>query len=159
MAQGDLLLHPTKGANPRLTSCRACGKDVGVALLGAHDKVWACSRCNQRYIGKPQFGKCQKCGGYGQELRPIKTIGEHEKLPIELCNDCEKLEEEKVSIVKAGGILFKCADCGSEGAIRASAPLAGRVREQLGVAPPKPCGVEFSKADCPACGPNKVEST
>ena len=80
------------------------------------------------------------------------AIGEHEKVSSGgLCDPCAKLQEEQKAIVEAGGILFKCRDCGSAGAIRVSASICADVRANLDIPAPEPCGVEFDKTNCPAC--------
>jgi len=148
---GDLLLHQTKGVNPKLTICAWCGKDVSVALLGAHEGVYECRQCKRTHIGgRP---KSCPCGArdYGNFVK-TRNIGEYEKLNIgELCDDCSKKKEEHDRVVAEGGIYWKCAECHSAGVIKADAPLSKDVREQMGIQPPKPCGIEFDKAHCPVC--------
>ena len=80
------------------------------------------------------------------------AIEEHEKVSTGgLCDPCAKLQEEQKTIVDAGGIYFKCRDCGSEGAIRKTASICADVRAKLDIPAPEPCGVEFDKTNCPAC--------
>lgn len=142
-----LTLHKEKGVNPRMTTCRQCGKDVGLVLLGVQDFCTTCPRCDVKLIGG---GKCPHCNEYGTDRKPI---GEHEKIPIEICNDCKKKNEECDEVVKSGGIYWRCVDCGSAGALKACSELAQAVREKLNILAPDPCGIEFSKeCNCPVCG-------
>lgn len=155
---GSIQLHSEKGLNPRLTICRNCGKDVGVALLGSSEKIYKCTSCGARSLGgRPRKGShlnrreecpsCKAVGTYDFE----RNIEDHEKLPIELCNDCQKNLEAVAEEVKRGGIHWKCKDCGSAGAIKAGHPLAEAVRAHAKIAAPDPVGVEFNKTDCPLC--------
>lgn len=147
----EIRLHPEKGVNPRLTVCRACGKDVGLVLLGAHDYVTTCPSCNKKLIGG---GKCPKCHVMG--VNKVRLPGGL-SLPIELCDDCQKKHEETVAAVKDGGIFWRCTDCGSEGAIRKNAPLAQEVRTKMGIEPPGLCGIEFNKNErCPVCSKDAI---
>lgn len=141
-----LRLHPDKGVNPRISCCKQCGKDVGVIMLGAHDYMTRCPACEITLIG---LRKCPQCNSRGVDEAPIE---EHIKLPVELCDDCDKMNAEHRAIVEAGGVGWRCSDCGSEGVIRAESELAKEVRKKLKVEPPKACGVEFNKEEgCPVC--------
>lgn len=146
----SLPLHPEKGVNPRVTCCRNCGKDVGVVLLGAHDGIYKCSDCGQMFIGPPD--RRHPCKINHHSIQRTGKVEEHEKLPIEVCEECMQKEKECDQVVKEGGVYWKCEDCGSGGAIKASAPLAQAVRKQMNIDPPNPVGVTFTKDDCPSCG-------
>ncbi len=151
-----LPLHPQKGVNPRLSCCMDCGKEVGVILLGVHDNVWTCKHCHKAHI---QAGHPFECKGCGQrnplEQWELRKVGEQERLPIELCDECKtKREAARVVVEERGGIYWRCSDCGAAGAIQPTAPLVALVRKQLGI-PTGPCGVEFSREDCPCCGEQK----
>lgn len=161
----SLRLHKTKGVNPRLTCCRNCGKDVGVALLGASESVFKCSRCDMKSIGgRPRKNRpghlgerqCPGCGAHDSYVRD-GVVGEYDKIPDGLCTECEETEAACAEVVREGGIFWKCSKCGSAGAIRASAPLAAMVREQMDIAAPDPVGVDFEgDSNCPVC--SKEES-
>lgn len=160
-------LDREKGVNPRVTICVDCGKDVGVALLGRHDGLYKCRDCGGLSVGgKPHknrpghlgFSECPKCGAH-DSYEWVGKIPEHEKLPIERCDECAAKQKAADDEVKAGGVYWKCEDCQSRGAIRAEAPLSKAVREKTGISPPDPVGVQFSKDhDCPACGPSAAEN-
>ena len=120
-----------------MTYCEVCGKPSGVALLGAHDSKYECRSCNLTIFGGRRDSVCPRCKN--KNLERIGNIGDNEQIPGGLCSDCE--EHRKVAA--AGGILFRCCECHTRGAIRASSKLAQDVRAQLGVKPPKLCGLEF----------------
>jgi hypothetical protein len=145
----NLMLHKEKGVNPRLTCCRNCGKDVGVALLGINEGIYECNICKVNHIGYPSGGRCPKCA---TSVTKTGTVGEHDKLPIELCDDCEAKEKASADAVRDGGIYWKCSKCHSSGAILKRAPLAQMVREQMNIAAPNPCGIDFEGGiNCPVC--------
>lgn len=148
----SIRLHREKGLNPHMTVCPRCGKDGdSIVLLGATDKIHTCPKCGLRHVGRPDDGECQGCGaGFARERWKTRTIEDYERLPVR-CKACDDELAEWESVVKAGGVYFRCADCKTEGVIRAESEMAKAAREQLGVPPPKPCGVQFTKADCPLC--------
>jgi hypothetical protein len=122
---------------------------VGIALLGAHDGVHQCRNCKRNHIG----GRPKKCECGAQDYScfvKTRTLDDYEKLACEVCDECKKEQEMLRAEVAAGGIYWKCSDCRQNGVIKASAELSGMVRKQLKVDAPDPCGVEFSKKDCPA---------
>jgi len=85
----------------------------------------------------PRLTFCPNCGGEGPD---IVLLGSRER---------------KVTCDKCGCVNYgssRAGKCGSEGAIKANASLAKEVRKQLGIEPPKPCGVELES--CPACEEN-----
>lgn len=174
---GSITLHPKLGLNVHMTVCpRCCQNGDELVLLGIHNRVYECaaSDCKARTLGKKEK-KCPGCG-YETERVFVREIGEHERVSGSVCGACQKELKEHQDVVEAGGIVFKCADCKAEGVIKASAPLAKMVREthqkQGGKGLVKGwftepihtkgndhvyvgCGVEFTKADCPQCGPKE----
>lgn len=152
----SITLSKDRGVNPRMTICVRCGKDTPtLALLGDGDYLHVCRSCNKTVLGKKGSRKCPACGAHALSME--RRLDEYEKIPMGLCDECEAKDKEMHDVVKRGGVYWKCADCGSSGAIRAEAPLAKVVREQSGIKIPNPVGVEFSKNDCPVCGPSPVE--
>lgn len=155
----ELKLHPEKGVNPRLMSCTACGKEYGVVLLGAHDGTCKCQDCGKRTIGS--HTKCAACGS--RNVKDAGTLDEFSPVAGGLCLECEELakkeHEEQAAVVAAGGIYFRCTDCGARGAIKSTSPICKLVREHTKIAAPTPVGIEFTKVDCPECSPNKEEET
>lgn len=151
-------LHSEKGVNPRVTQCRLCNKTVGIVLLGSQNHKYTCPECKTLHYGLPDRGKsgqreCQECKNRFRSDWKTEEIPDNESLPIEICDECQKKEEEVCNAVKAGGIFWRCKDCRSTGAIKAKSPLAKAVRKKMGIKPPEPCGIEFSKDDyCPVCG-------
>lgn len=146
----DLVLHPTKGLNPKLTFCPRCHSDgPELILVGVHDKVYKCEDCKTAHIGRPPQGRCQNCKSYAVHFE--RNLGELERLPGDLCETCKKeLAVFKAEVVK-GGVYWRCKDCAQNGVIKTSAPLAAQVRAQMHIEVPQECGVEFDARDCPAC--------
>jgi hypothetical protein len=146
-------LHPEKGVNPKLTYCPRCGgPGRELILIGADEGVYKCSSCEITVFGYGH-GTCPSCKK-SHVLKRERMIGEHEKLPGGLCEACEKEEAEHKVVVEAGGVYFRCADCGVAGVIKGTSQFAIHARKQLKVEAPKPCGIEFTKKEgCPKCGP------
>ena len=69
----SLRLHRTEGVNPRMTACGRCGKDVGVALIGALDKKFICGSCNTVSYGSRH---CIPCDGHTPRYDSSPTMGE-----------------------------------------------------------------------------------
>ena len=144
----SIRLHKEKFLNPHLTFCPRCGGDgPDLLLLGAVDKVYRCLKCGMLHIGYPKGKICQKCSG---DVEFERKLDDHERLPGNWCDACEKEAKEHEEIVDAGGIYFKCADCKVEGVLKPS-EYTELVRKQIGVEAPKPCGIEYTKGDCPVC--------
>jgi len=145
-----ITLSKKHGVNPKMTYCPNCKEDANeLILVGAHDSIYYCHHCKINLIGS---SKCPRCNSYGEFQR---KIGEYEKLPAsQPCDKCKEVLKEQDRIVAEGGILFMCTKCGSRGAIRKNNPICQDVRKQLGVEPPKKCGVEFN--ECPACEGKEV---
>ncbi len=144
----SIKLHKTKGLNPKLTYCPRCGEDGDeLILLGATDRIYKCTYCGMRSIGK-RLSKCPECGR--NSWHKVGTVGEYDKLPSShLCAKCEKELAEHKAIVDAGGIYWKCKDCRAEGVIK-TGRYADSIREHLHISS-GPCGVEFDKDNCPSC--------
>lgn len=155
---GSIRLHPTLGVNPRVMKCEKCGKDYGVAMLGMSNIVWSCNSCGSKTLAggaEPVSQPCQKCGG--RSYKRERTLGDHEMLVSGFCDDCIKEQDEHRSIVQAGGLYFRCSDCHAGGVIKDS-EFTREVRSKMNKPAPELFGIEFSKKDCPACGPKPAES-
>jgi hypothetical protein len=138
-------LHPTKGVNPRLTCCEQCGGEMNdLILLGTRDYYTTCAICDVKLIGG---GKCPKCQRPGINKTPLPPG----PLPSGVCASCQEKNKQCEEMVVAGGIYWKCGDCGSMGAVSGDSELSKRVRAQMGIEPPQACGVEFDKDTCPTC--------
>lgn len=168
---GSIRLHKDKGVNPKMTFCRRCGKDANeLILVGADEGKYKCDSCVTTIFG---YGKgiCPKCGHKG--LNRVGKIGEHERLPAtQFCDECKDETAEHQKVVEAGGVHFRCKDCGAEGVVKAGTSFAVQVRQTHQDQDPnlqegwytKPihtkgndlvyiaCGVEMSKGTgCPQC--------
>lgn len=141
------------GLNAALTVCKRCGKDTNeIALLGKAFE-YECGFCHKLALGRPQ-GACPHCN-HSDWIRKGEFDGRNKKVLGGLCSECLALEELTAEMVKEGGIYWKCDDCHCEGAIGKEHSLSKMVREYAGIAAPDPCGVEFTKKDCPSCGPQE----
>jgi rubrerythrin len=149
MGSKGLEIHPEKGVNPRMNVCEGCGKDIGVALIGAKENKFACKTCGTIHLSKGRPRKCRVCGPSKFEAKG--PLGEHEKIPMGLCEACDKNEREIQETIEKGGIHWRCEDCGSAGAIKEHHPLSAKVRMQTGIKAPDPVGISFNKEDCPLC--------
>ena len=145
----DLELHPQKGLNPHMTYCPRCGEDAEeIILLGANDNLYRCG-CGKSYVGKSSI-VCKSCR---TRMKFERQIRESEKLPAsDICNKCKDADKAVRKEVERGGIYWHCVDCGAAGAIKAEHPMSASVRKHMKISAPKPCGVEFTKKECPMCG-------
>lgn len=146
-----ITLHPTKGVNPKRVSCTQCGGETNELLLvGNRDYFTICPKCNTRLIGG---GKCPQCREAGVNRTMLPS-----RIPAGICDACQAKNKECEEVVAAGGIHWRCSDCGSAGAIRGTSELAQAVRKQMGIELPAPCGIEFSKeGQCPVCSADAVK--
>lgn len=123
MKNDYIILDEEKGVNSRMTVCERCGKNLGVILPGKDDYVGHCSECNSYTIGVSERGdRCAKCNSRLDVER--RKLGDYEKIPCGLCDKCEKELKDSHDAVKklidAGGIHFKCLECGGIGALAKS---------------------------------------
>jgi predicted RNA-binding Zn-ribbon protein involved in translation (DUF1610 family) len=151
-----ITLHPQLGVNPHLMSCPRCGGNTnGLMLIGDRTTIRECDSCGVRIYGHRPSEPCPKCGQ--RSSTAVGKIGEHKKLvDCQPCDGCQAELKEHRRAVEAGGVYFKCADCGVTGVIKGTSPLAKAARKQMKIPKPGLMGVEFTKVDCPACGPDKV---
>jgi ribosomal protein L37AE/L43A len=119
MKEPVIKLHPTKGLNPRMAACQRCGKEYGVALMGAVD------------------------------FPEGKTVYQG------LCEECDDEMKRFRRIVEEGGVYWKCEHCNRNGVLMPQADLAKAVRLNMKINPPEPCGVQFTRDNCPACSNGK----
>jgi hypothetical protein len=149
---GSIALHPKLGLNPHMTVCPRCGKDgPEILLLGIVNSIYFCRGCDIKFVGH----KCPKCGTTCG-LEKVRALEESERLRGSVCDSCREKQASAAAAVEDGGVYWRCADCKSEGAIRKN-DFTERVRlvHGKGTRYEGPCGVEFTRKDCPACGPDK----
>jgi hypothetical protein len=64
-----------------------------------------------------------------------------------VCEKCTNELSEWADMVKAGGVYFKCQECGANGIVHAGTELAEQVRESQKIAAPAPVGMEFAACE------------
>lgn len=148
-----MLLHKEKGLNPKMTYCPRCRKETDeIVLLGNRNNVLTCPWCGTRNYGSTTKDSCGACKNSLQSAE-VKEIGEFERVPGSLCDECQQELKEFDEEVKKGGIYWRCK-CGAMGVIKASSEYAQEVRREAGIPAPSPIGVDLT--DCWAC--RKAES-
>lgn len=138
----SITLHPTLGVNPHMTVYTKCGKDIGIAMIGTRTAILQCNQCGRKTIGHRQHEPCPECKSTFNFTK-LGEVGEHDKLPGGLCDDCAKEAKEFAEIVSKGGVYFRCANCNATGVIKGHTKLAKAVRKAHKLPAPAPCGIEF----------------
>ena len=157
-SKGDRPPKPSK--NPYVVVCARCGKPTGEVVLPGKVSHYSCSGCgNTNILLQRTSGGCPNCKAFGTLTRIKGDVQIPENVNMgTVCVSCREQIEKHKADVAAGGIYWECKDCNSMGVITADAELAKIWRKRVGIPPPDPCGIQFSKEDaCPACGPSKEE--
>jgi hypothetical protein len=144
--EGSILLHPTKGVNPRLCFCPHCMRDGDIIMLGAREYGGRCPSCNMLHIGirnEPET-KCTSCGHQGLQIMPIP---DEARIPV-ICDECRAGLQKAKELLDAGGCEWRCEDCNRSGIIEHTHPIAEALRKSH---PPGQRGVILTKAECPFC--------
>jgi DNA-directed RNA polymerase subunit RPC12/RpoP len=153
-------LSQKRGVNPHLTFCPRChGEANELVLTGSHHQHKCNGTCDTTYFGLPKnragqtTRECQRPGCFGH-LVDQGEIPSETKLPAsQPCDACKAEIKTFDAEIERGGIPIRCKDCGMRGVIKAEHELAKKVRAQNDG---KVMGLEFSKTDCPKCGPQEV---
>lgn len=154
MSRGmSIRLHKEKGLNPRLGICPNCGKENGeIALLGSQNTKYRCGKCGATTVGGSRSpARCSVCKTTKGTMTKLGELEDSEKIVGGLCKACEEKQKSVNEEVRRGGVFWRCADCHSEGALKAEHPFSRAVREAHKLTNGEPCGVEFTKKDCPLC--------
>ncbi len=151
---GSIRLHEKLGVNPKLIKCLNCNDDTGTLALIGTATVKECVSCKKAWCPDSKLRHSPCCDA------DLKVVPQGESIYTgEICDNCKKAAEGEraahKALVVAGGIYWRCADCHQSGVIRASSKFAADIRAIHGIEPPGECGVEFTKADCPICGPKE----
>lgn len=144
----DIYLHEKLGLNARLTICARCGGDGDELVLLGRDNYKLVCGCGAVMYGGKRADNCGSCGN-SLQYAERKELGEFEKIPtMTPCRKCaeeiRKEKEEHRKVVEAGGVYFRCVECGQQGVVKES-EFAAAVREAHGIPAPGLCGVEFVK--------------
>jgi hypothetical protein len=140
-----MLLHPTKGANPHFASCIMCGEKTGaIVLVGARERKYKCKTCEAVSFD------AEKCGYCGSDAEYIGIVQDNELIPAGFCSPCEERRKLEESIVKDGGVYYRCLACKFGGVIPPS-KFATELRGMAGVLTPQLLAVELDSTNCPRC--------
>ena len=117
MKDGHVILHEDYGINSHLTLCQSCGETGDILLLGHRNLEIACGNCSLKIYGYTKKSLNHICPRCKSRDLTSREIGEYEKLECGLCAKCEKEASNVDSILKDGGVLFKCTECNREGVL------------------------------------------
>ncbi|MBE9572120.1 MAG: hypothetical protein IMF11_15945 [Proteobacteria bacterium] len=145
----DVIVSKTHGMNISLAKCTRCGSPTGELLLLGKTNEYKCLACGSVIFGNSPRN-CPDCNSPNVAL--IERDAKAPKfLSHGLCDTCKEEMENFRAAVRQGGIFWRCKDCGSEGVIKPGRFLALMARCKMGIVAPKPCGIEFTRDECPVC--------
>lgn len=139
------------GVNPTMALCERCGKETGELLLLGRCNEYACRECGAKTYGRlKKDAKCSQCGSF-----TLYMTGQDVEAPMHLkhgvCEECRDRDEEHATMVRQGGVYWRCETCGSTGVVRPGSGLALVTRHHAQIAAPKPVGIDFGPDQCPVC--------
>ena len=141
--------HPPEGYG-RPSWCLICGtRDGPLVRAGPQHAVFTCQHCRtEHFAGLTAPARCQSCGS--SNLKFIRYIRDAE--PISgLCNPCSSDLARSQALFSAGGVLFRCADCGARGTLLPEHEKAVQLRKRIPA--PGVAGVTLTREHgCPMCG-------
>lgn len=97
-------LHPTKGLNPKLTTCPICG-EAGSSLILAGRRDWSeeCPSCGVTIFGGLRASeRCPKCQGHGPGLNRRQLPERQLPLP-DPCGRCTDKMKTQVALILVDG--------------------------------------------------------
>jgi len=140
------------GIEPHLTFCTRCGGETQELTIGV---VFEATLHDGRklYYNRGQQRQALRSAKLDRsDVASTRHVEENEKLPAsQPCKSCMDELKEHAEIVKAGGIYWKCGDCGQSGVIKKT-KFADMIRKAHKIEAPKSCGVEFVKCKEHAVG-------
>lgn len=143
-----MIVDPKEGLNTRELVCPRCGTSTGSVHLGAHKFAGICNVCKIFNVGLPAtMSACGNCGSL--DIRP-SVIPPSTKLP-KLCDGCLVEISAASDVVREGGVMWRCDDCGKTGTAKAGHPIALAARAKSRILAPDPCLALLSKKTCPVC--------
>lgn len=141
----NIPLNSEGGIEPHLTFCPRCGGETNELTLGVVFKGKD-RQGRWHYYNQGQRRRVEK--KLGEILSDVQHVEEHERVPAsQPCPACQKEMREFAAEVEAGGVYFRCAECGAMGVVKGGTEFAAAVREAHGIPAPEPCGVEFNKCE------------
>ena len=148
---GELLLHPTLGLNPRLCFCPSCRTDTDyIRQLGNRNCARTCPDCGLENFGAEPGETCRRCQ-FPLRSAETRDLAESEKIPGELCAECRAAADRAEKLVRSGGVFLYCKKCRSVVAISARDEMSIRARNIKNCPPPELLTVHVDS--CPQCLP------
>lgn len=146
------------GINPALTICPQCGEEGQDIILAGNSNKWKCLNCDRQqitYVGQTIKMECP-CGNHYRNNKDRwekigKFDGSRDKAIGGLCQRCEKENAEHKKEVEAGGVYWRCKDCGASGVIKHTADYSKAVRTAMKIQAPDSAGVEWDRDSCLVC--------
>ena len=139
----NIPLNREGGLEPHLCTCPSCNKDTQELTIGVLYKA--------EYEGQTIYADRDSRAKTRRELGNPDIdwihVKENERVPGNLCADCEQHFKAVKEEVAAGGIHFKCKECGWEGALKKDSGIAKDVRKHSGIQAPDPVGLEFESCE------------
>ena len=145
-------LHKTRGLDPHLMTCPRCGGDTNGLTIGK-TVVATLPDGRQMYYTAGQRAQALKSAGLPNYSQlEVRDVEENARVPDSVpCAKCMAEINLLKATVAAGGVYWRCKECGQEGAIKKS-EFADNIREKSGIAAPDPVGAEFEKCEQHAPG-------
>ena len=137
------------GLTPHMCKCPNCGADTDEITIGAII-MGIDSNSNEHFTQKGkgrQYNKDNSLVLDWTELDP----DDNRRIPMSLCEDCEKEINMQIQLVKEGGLLFKCDECNATGVIKSS-EFTIQLKKDQGIPFDKPLGIAFHN-----CSEHEVE--
>ena len=108
---------------------------------------FVCAGCSFIHLGKPDDGKCVKCGCSILKDHGVPEAEDSFPLP-KPCPKCLKKLKDIEAIVHLGGAAYRCVSCGAMGAFAKDDDKAKVLRGQ----DPAKTTFEIDSSQCPQCG-------
>lgn len=133
------------GLDPRLTFCPRCKCDTNEIVIG-DNRLITHNNGETAITPRTRVNQTIKKLGWSRSDCRVGILPEGKVPATDYCDSCKEELEEYSSIVKNGGVYWRCQTCSREGVIKPS-EYADLVREAANIPAPDPCGVEFTSCN------------